>query len=82
VLGAGAGAAVGAATKSVQAVGIDEHQLQMLRQEITPGTSALFVVTDHADLDRVAERLHGLHWHLMSTNLTGAERSTLLESIE
>jgi len=53
----------------------------MLRKEITPGTSALFVVTENADFDRLAERLHGLHWRLVSTNLTAAERSTLLESI-
>jgi uncharacterized membrane protein len=81
VLGAVAGAAVGAVAKSVSALGLDEQQLQMLRKEITPGTSALFVVTENADLDRVAERLHGLHWRLMSTNLTAAERSSLLEAI-
>lgn len=81
VLGAVAGATAGAVAKSMEAVGLDKKQIEMLRKEITPGTSALFVVTENADLDRLAERLHGMHWRLMTTNLTPAERDTLLESI-
>jgi uncharacterized membrane protein len=80
VIGAVAGAATGAVVKSMQAVGIDKEQLEMLRKEITPGTSALFAVTENADLDRLAERLHGLHWRLINTNLTAAERASLLEA--
>jgi len=45
-----------------------------------PGTSALFIVTDNADLDRLGERFHGRDSTLISTNLTEAERSTLLET--
>jgi uncharacterized membrane protein len=81
VLGALAGAATGAIMKSVSAVGIDDQQLEILRKEITPGTSALFAVTENADMDRLAERLHGLNWRLISTNLTAAEREALLETI-
>lgn len=80
VLGAAAGAAIGASTKAMEAVGIDKDQLDRIRAGVTPGTSALFVVTEDGDLDRVGERFHGVHGTLVATNLTDAERSTLLET--
>ncbi len=80
VLGAAAGAAIGASTKAMEAVGIDKDQLDRIREGVTPGTSALFVVTEDGDLDRVGERFHGVHGTLVATNLTDAERSTLLET--
>ncbi|KAJ8140200.1 hypothetical protein OY671_006607 [Metschnikowia pulcherrima] len=80
VLGAAAGAAIGASTKAMEAVGIDKDQLDRIREGVTPGTSASFVVTEDGDLDRVGERFHGVHGTLVATNLTDAERSTLLET--
>lgn len=80
VLCAAAGAAIGASTKAMEAVGIDKDQLDRIREGVTPGTSALFVVTEDGDLDRVGERFHGVHGTLVATNLTDAERSTLLET--
>jgi uncharacterized membrane protein len=47
---------------------------------VTPGTSALFVVTEQGDLDRVGERFHNMHSKLIATNLTDAERQELLET--
>jgi uncharacterized membrane protein len=47
---------------------------------VTPGTSALFLVTDNADLDRLGERFHGGNGKLISTNLTETEREILLET--
>ena len=80
VLGVAAGAGIGALTKSLGKVGITEEQMETLRGQITEGTSALFVVTDGADLDKVGERFHGLHWVLIDTNLTDVERGNLLET--
>ena len=80
VLGAAAGAGIGALTKSLGKVGITEEQMETLRGQITEGTSALFVVTDGADLDKVGERFHGMHWVLNDTILTDAERGNLLET--
>ncbi|AEE44728.1 DUF1269 domain-containing protein [Cellulomonas fimi] len=80
LLGAAAGAAVGAISKAVAAVGIDEAQLQTIREQVTPGTSLLCAVTTDGDLDRLGERFHGLHSTLVATNLTDAERSTLMET--
>ncbi|MEU2198544.1 DUF1269 domain-containing protein [Isoptericola sp. NPDC019482] len=41
---------------------------------------ALFAVTEDGDVDRVGERFQGLHARLIATNLTEAERATLLET--
>ncbi len=80
LLGAAAGGALGALSKSLEAVGITEDQLRTIRDQVTPGTSLLCAVTDEGDIDRVAERFHGLNLTLVATNLTEAERSTLLEA--
>ena len=47
-----------------------------------PGTSVLFAVTDEGDLERLGERFRGFNGHLVSTNLTGVERSLLLETFD
>ncbi|MCC2333393.1 DUF1269 domain-containing protein [Cellulomonas wangsupingiae] len=80
VLGAAAGAAIGAIARAVAAVGITKEQLETVGREVTPGTSALFAVTEDADLDRLGERFHGLHSTLVSTNLTPAESAQLIET--
>jgi uncharacterized membrane protein len=80
VIGAAAGAALGAASRAMAAVGIDEDQLARIREGITPGTSALFAVTEEGDLDRVGERFHGFSGKLVATNLTQEERNLLHET--
>ena len=80
VVGGVAGAALGAISKATEGTGITKEQLETIRTEVTEGTSALFVVTDEGDLDRVGERFHGMHSKLVATNLTGAERAVLLET--
>jgi uncharacterized membrane protein len=80
LLGAAAGAALGAASKAVSALGLNEDQLQTIREQVTPGTSMLCAVTSDGDLDRLGERFHGLHSTLVATNLTDAEKSLLFET--
>jgi uncharacterized membrane protein len=80
VLGAAAGAAVGALSKATGAVGISKEELETIRSQVTEGTSALFAVTDEGDLDRLGERFHGAHMKLVDTNLTKEERDLLLET--
>src|SRR4051794_19226422 len=74
------GAGLGALAKTTEGTGITKEDLQRIRTEITPGTSALFMVTENADLDRLGERLHILDTTLISTNLTEAERAILMEN--
>ena len=80
VLGAAAGAAIGAVSKATGGVGIGKEQMETIRDQVTEGTSALFLVTDEGDLDRVGERFHGRNMKLVDTNLTKEERDLLLET--
>jgi uncharacterized membrane protein len=80
VVGGLAGAAIGAISKATEDAGITKDQLESIRTEVTEGTSALFLVTEQGDLDRLGERFHGMHNKLIATNLTDAERSTLFET--
>jgi uncharacterized membrane protein len=80
VIGGVVGAAIGSIGKMTQDTGITKEQLQTIRTELTPGTSALFVVTDEGDLDRVGERFRIGHKKLIATNLTAEEREVLLET--
>ena len=80
LLGAAAGAAIGGLARATEGLGISKEQLETIRSEITEGTSALFLVTDEGDLDRVGERFHGANMKLVDTNLTDAERKLLLET--
>ena len=80
VIGGVAGAAIGAISKATEGTGISKDQLETIRTQVTEGTSALFVVTEGGDLDRLGERFHGMHSKLIATNLTEAERSVLHET--
>ncbi|MEV6596253.1 DUF1269 domain-containing protein [Actinoplanes sp. NPDC051346] len=80
LVGGLAGAALGALGNVTEDVGITRAQLEKIRAEVTPGTSALFAVTEQGDLDRLGERFHGMRSTLIATNLTEAERDVLLEA--
>ena len=79
VAGAIAGVAIGALAKSTEGTGITKDDLARIRTEIVEGTSALFLVTEDADLDKLGERFR-FNTTLITTNLTDAERATLLET--
>jgi uncharacterized membrane protein len=80
VIGGVAGAAIGAISKATEGTGITKDQLEKIRTQLTEGTSALFLVTDEGNLDRLGERFHGMHSKLVDTNLTDAERRVLIET--
>jgi uncharacterized membrane protein len=80
LLGAAAGAGIGAIHQATEGIGIGKDDLEKIRTQVTEGTSALMVITDEGKLDQVAERFHGMHWTLVDTNLTDAERKMLIEA--
>src|SRR3954469_9348465 len=55
LLGMAIGAGLGALTGSLTDVGIDDQFIKSMRETITPGTSALFVMSSDAVLDKVRE---------------------------
>jgi uncharacterized membrane protein len=74
------GVAIGALAKSTEGAGITKEDLTRIRTEIVEGTSALFLVTEDGNLDRLGERFRGSDKTLLSTNLTETEREILLET--
>jgi len=80
VVGGVVGLGIGALAKSTEGAGITKDDLTRIRTELGEGTSALFVVTEEGNLDRLGERFRGTDKTLITTNLTDAERETLLET--
>lgn len=70
LLGAALGAAFGALSGSLADAGINDDFVKRARDEITPGTSALFVLTSDVVLDKVTDAFAGQQPHLLFTNLS------------
>jgi uncharacterized membrane protein len=79
LLGLAIGAAMGALAGSLKDVGIDDSFINRVRDEITPGTSALFAMTSDAVIDKVREAFQGRHAELVSTNLSQEQERALQE---
>jgi uncharacterized membrane protein len=82
LLGMAVGAAVGAAAGSMRDVGIDDNFIKEVRSKVTPGTSALFLLSRGAVVDRVAEEVkkRGLQFELVASNLTQEQENALHEA--
>jgi uncharacterized membrane protein len=79
LLGLAVGTALGALGGSLAEVGIDEDFIKRVRDEITPGTSALFVISSGAVIDEVREALRDERPELVSTNLSEEQERRLRE---
>jgi uncharacterized membrane protein len=77
LLGAAIGAGMGALAGSLGDVGIDDDFIKSVRDEVEPGTSALFLMTSDAVVDRVKEQLAGTHAQLIHTNLSTEQEAAL-----
>ena len=80
LLGAAIGAAAGALAGRFTDYGIDDQFVKRLRNDVTPGTSALFVLTTNAVLDKVEEAFKGQHPELLFTNLSKDQEDALREA--
>jgi uncharacterized membrane protein len=78
LLGMAVGAAAGAMTGMLTDTGIDDGFINRVREEVTPGTSALFALTSGAVMDRVQEAFAGQDMRLVHTNLSREEEEKLL----
>jgi uncharacterized membrane protein len=81
LLGAAVGAATGALMGHFADVGIDDNFIKQSRDKVTPGTSALFLLSTAAVTDRVADELkaRGLHGELIASNLSQEQEAKLRE---
>lgn len=80
LLGMAVGAAMGALAGSMAHAGIDEDFVNRVRQEVTPGTSALFVVTSSVVIDRVLDQFKETGATLITTNLSNEQEARLREA--
>ncbi|QYN38588.1 DUF1269 domain-containing protein [Pseudonocardia sp. DSM 110487] len=80
LLGAAIGAAAGALVGTLSDVGIDDEFIKRTRDQITPGTSALFVLTSDAVRDKVQDAFAGQRADLLFTNLSKDQEDTLREA--
>lgn len=79
-LGMALGAAAGALAGSMADVGIDKDFIERVRGEVTPGTSALFVLTSGAVMDRVHDAFAAHAPTLIQSNLSEDEENRLREA--
>ena len=78
LLGAAVGAATGALAGSLSEAGIDDSFINKIRDQVTPGTSALFVLTSDAVVDRIHEAFAGhAPAELLFTNLSSDQEAAL-----
>ena len=80
ILGLAIGAAAGGLAGSLTDVGIDDKFIDDVKKNVTPGTSALFLMTSDAVTDRVRDAFGGQKVELISTNLSDAQESALREA--
>jgi uncharacterized membrane protein len=73
------GAATGALAGSLSDFGIDDDFVRSVRDQVTPGTSALFVMTSDAVIDKVHDAFAGQRATLIHTNLSSVEEAQLRE---
>ncbi|MGX7679057.1 DUF1269 domain-containing protein [Jatrophihabitans sp. DSM 45814] len=77
LIGLAIGAGMGALMGSMANVGIDEAFIDGVRNQITPGTSALFLMSQGAVEDKVRGAFQGTHPELIQTNLSDEQDAKL-----
>lgn len=77
LIGAAIGAAMGAAGGALSDVGINDQFIDSVRSEITEGTSALFLLSENAVMDKVRSAFEGTQVELVSTNLSDEQEQAL-----
>jgi uncharacterized membrane protein len=78
-LGMAIGAGFGGLTGSLADVGIDDGFIESVRSEVTPATSALFVLTQDAVLDRIHDEFKDFQPQpeLIQSNLSSEQEAKL-----
>jgi uncharacterized membrane protein len=80
ILGLAVGAAAGALGGSLADAGISDDFIRSVKAKVTPGTSALFLLSSDAVIDKVREAFHGVQAELIHTNLSNEEEAKLREA--
>ena len=71
------GAAMGALSGSMADVGIDDDFIKKIRANVTEGTSALFLMTSGAVMDKVTDEMKKFNFEIIATNLSNEQEEKL-----
>lgn len=77
LLGTVVGLTAGALSATVRSVGIDEAFINRVRESVTPGSSALFVLSSDAVIPEVRKAFAGVEMELIETNLSEKDERAL-----
>lgn len=69
--------AMGALGAHFSDYGIDDKFIDSVKEKVTPGTSALFLLTTAANLDQVVVAVKGMRFEIIQTNLTQEQEDQL-----
>lgn len=76
--GLAVGAAMGALSGKMADYGIDDNFIKTTREKVTQGTSALFLMTANAVMDKVTDELKDFEFELIASNLTKEQEEQLM----
>jgi uncharacterized membrane protein len=76
------GAAMGAMAGKMNDYGINDDFIKKTREQVTEGTSALFLLTSGGVIDKVAAELKGEEFELIASNLTKEQEDTLMAAFK
>jgi uncharacterized membrane protein len=82
IAGLALGAAAGVAAGAFGHLGLSDAFLERVRDRVTPGTSALFLLTADEVVDRITEAFAGSHAELLLSNLSTAQESALRHAFD
>jgi len=80
LFGMAVGAAFGALGGAFRDYGIDDDFIKRVRSQVTEGTSALFLMTSEAVMDRVVETMKNVKFEILATNLSKEQEQKLREA--
>jgi uncharacterized membrane protein len=78
--GLAVGAAMGALSGKMADYGISDDFIKQTREKVTPGTSALFLMTSDAVQDKVLAELKPYNFELIASNLTKEQEEQLMST--
>jgi uncharacterized membrane protein len=80
LLGMAVGAGIEALSGSLANFGIDEDFINKVKEKVTEGTSALFLLESGAVVDRIHDEVKGMDFEIISTNLPKDQEEKLREA--
>ena len=75
--GLAVGAAMGALSGKFADYGIDDDFIKSVQSQVTEGTSALFLMTSDAVMDKTADAFKGIEFELIASNLSKEQEDEL-----